>query len=103
MNWINVPYGSNQVYIVQEEAITSALNLILNEEKEVKLVDKKLNLLFNQDHSNLEIVLQIKVKKNTKKSAAEIIKKLVSNVENALIALIDTKPLNVQVIFSGLY
>ncbi|VEU76567.1 MMB_0454 family protein [Mycoplasmopsis columboralis] len=96
MNWINVTYNSNQTYIVKEEAILDVINNVFSELKHLKLV-KTPRLSFDENHLDLEIFVDVKIKKNKTKDTYSAVKQLANQIEEAVKILIDKKPKNVQV------
>ncbi|WP_051616751.1 MMB_0454 family protein [Mycoplasmopsis sturni] len=96
MNWINILYHSNQKYIVQEKAIIDAIDYLFSEKPYVKLVNSP-RLIFDKEHLNLEISLDVKINTSQSQGAFEIIKDLSRSVEKAIKNLINKNPKNVQI------
>ncbi|QCZ36561.1 MMB_0454 family protein [Mycoplasma nasistruthionis] len=103
MNWINVSYNSNQTYIVQESALLNAIELVISSAKNV-IKSSVPKLEIDPDHSNLNILIEIKLKNITKEhDPYSIVKDLTFDIEESVRALIDKKPKNVQVILLDIY
>ncbi|WP_117275645.1 MMB_0454 family protein [Mycoplasmopsis edwardii] len=101
-NWINVPYHSNQVYVVRESAIKDVIKSCFLQDKRVKLSSSS-RIMIDEKHQNLNIFLDIKVKKTVEQDSMSIIRNIVASVEEAVKKLIDKKPKNVQVALIGFY
>ncbi|AKF41232.1 hypothetical protein MCANUF31_00818 [Mycoplasmopsis canis UF31] len=101
-NWINVPYHSNQVYIVRESAIRDVLKNLITQNKKVKMSSSS-KILIDEKHLDLQVFLDIKIKKAEMNDSYNIIKNLVASVEEAVRKLIDKKPKNVQISLIGTY
>ncbi|WP_426460945.1 MMB_0454 family protein [Mycoplasma hafezii] len=95
MNWITVLYNSNQNYIVQEQAILDVVNSVILRFKTVKLTTKP-KLVFDNEHTNVQLGLEIKLKAKDK-SYYSVIKDLSNQLEEAIKQLIDVKPKNIQI------
>ncbi|MHA3802145.1 MMB_0454 family protein [Mycoplasma sp. VS30B] len=105
MNWITVPYNSNQSYIVQESAIVDAVSVALETTKYVKSNLSNMRLSFEEDHSNLQIYIDVKIRgaQTNEIDPYAIIKDLTYKIEENVKSLIDKKPKNVQVVLMDIY
>ncbi|WP_036451723.1 MMB_0454 family protein [Mycoplasma buteonis] len=95
MNWISVSYNQNQTYIVQEKAILDAISNVIGRFKSFKLASKP-NVKINDDHSNLQLYLEIKLKIKSD-SFYTVIKELSNQLEETIKQMIDVKPKNIQI------
>ncbi|RIV16357.1 MMB_0454 family protein [Mycoplasmopsis gallopavonis] len=95
MSWINVNYNSDQTYIVQENAIQDTINNVLKIIKKIKLINKP-QIKINENHTNLEVCLDIKLPKKDQDNPFELLKQLTNQLESAIKNLIDAKPNNIQ-------
>ncbi|WLP85860.1 MMB_0454 family protein [Mycoplasma seminis] len=105
MNWITVPYNSNQSYIVQESAIVDVIQNALDNTKYVKSNLSNMRLSFDEDHSNVQIYIDVKIRgpKDKEIDPYAIIKELTFKIEENVKTLIDKKPKNVQVVLLDIY
>ncbi|WP_416755261.1 MMB_0454 family protein [Mycoplasma sp. VS42A] len=105
MNWITVPYNSNQSYIVQESAIVDAVSNAIESTKYVKSNLSNMRLSFDDDHSNVQIYIDVKIRgaQSNEIDPYAIIKDLTFKIEESIKSLIDKKPKNVQVVLMDIY
>ncbi|UUD35887.1 hypothetical protein NPA08_02860 [Mycoplasmopsis citelli] len=96
MNWIDVSYNVNQKYIVTESAILDAINNVFSEIKNSKLISVP-RLSFAEDHSNVDVYLDVKISKIPKDSLYSCVAEIVKSVEQSIKLLIDKNPANVQI------
>ncbi|WP_027121563.1 MMB_0454 family protein [Mycoplasma leonicaptivi] len=102
-NWINVPYHSNQVYVIQENVIEEVVLNSLKGIKKVKLINN-VDININNNHTDLCLKLNIKIKNSDKNvDVYNTIKTLTNTVEENIKQLIDKKPKNIQIIWQGFY
>ncbi|SJZ43206.1 MMB_0454 family protein [Mycoplasmopsis verecunda] len=105
MNWITVPYNSNQSYIVQESAIVDVVNNAIASTKYVKSNPSNMRLSFDDNHSNVQIYIDVKIRNSQKNdiNPYAIIKELTFKIEEGVRSLIDKRPKNVQVVLMDIY
>ncbi|MGZ9761892.1 MMB_0454 family protein [Mycoplasma sp. 394] len=101
-NYINVPFNSDQIYVVKEGAFLDIIKFTMSDFKEIKVVGKP-NLVFEENHTNLMIYLEIKVKETSRKSLNTLFKNISNQLKSAIKSLIDIKPKNIQLILKGFY
>ncbi|QGZ97541.1 hypothetical protein GE118_01860 [Mycoplasma sp. NEAQ87857] len=101
MNWLNVSFDSNQNYVVLEQAVNNALDIALKNYNMVRVVSNK--VYFDENHSNVQIITQIKIKNKYQDKCFNLIKELSQELEEAIKRLIDKKPDNVEIVLKGFY
>ncbi|WP_322962051.1 hypothetical protein RRG51_01365 [Mycoplasmopsis cynos] len=101
-NWVNVPYHSNQVYVVKEDAFKDVIKYFISQDKRFKL-NSPVKILINEKHTDLQIFLEIKIKSSEATNSFNVIKYLISGIEEEIKKLIDKKPCNVQVSLCDYY
>ncbi|TDV24138.1 hypothetical protein BCF59_0085 [Mycoplasmopsis mustelae] len=101
-NYVNVLFNSDQIYVVKENAFLDIIKNVFANLKGIKLSSKPF-LVFETDHSNLTICLDIKIKTTLKNNLYNIWKNLIKQIQVGIQNLIGVKPKNIQLIFSGFY
>ncbi|QBF34761.1 hypothetical protein EG856_02425 [Mycoplasmopsis phocirhinis] len=100
MNLITVSCGFNQSYSVTEDTLQQLIQQCANDTSFLKL-DGIAKIFFNKDYSNASFIIDVKIKKN--KNLGEIIEQFTKEFETRFESLIDIKPHDVRVCFTGNY
>ncbi|WP_029608887.1 MMB_0454 family protein [Mycoplasma simbae] len=100
MNVITVSCGYNQSYSVSEEALQQLIQQCASDTKFLKL-DGTPRIVFSKDNSNASFIIDVKIKKN--KSFYDIIEGFSKEFETRFVSLIDIKPQDIRVCFTGNY
>ncbi|BBA22305.1 hypothetical protein MBVR141_0440 [Mycoplasmopsis bovirhinis] len=100
--WINVKYHSNQVYMVSKSAINDVVTNTIKATKYFKMLSSS-TIKVDEDHNELQVILDLKISKNKLDVQASLIKELVSSLQNQIKKLIIKKPKNIQVVLLGTF
>lgn len=100
MNLVSVKYKSKQFYLVEESAFFQVIEKTIESLPNIKLKNEP-RISFYSDENNISIHLNIKIKSKSKIDLE--IKSLTSSLELEISKLIDIKPKNIQIAFSGFY
>ncbi|MBU4690210.1 hypothetical protein KQ874_00625 [Mycoplasma sp. ES3157-GEN-MYC] len=100
MNFITVSLGLGQSYSVSEDTLQQLIQQCANDVNFLKL-DGTPRIVFNKDFSNASFIIDIKIKRN--KNLGEIIEQFSKEFQTRFESLIDIKPQNLRVCFTGNY
>ncbi|WP_406613679.1 MMB_0454 family protein [Mycoplasma corogypsi] len=102
MKYLNVNYNNSQTYFVDQNAILNVVEYAITKTKNVKLATPT-RLHLEDNDCNVQIFVDIKVKKSDKLDINAIVKSLVEIIETGVKNLLDVRPKNVQIAILGLY
>ncbi|AIA29680.1 hypothetical protein MCAL160_0191 [Mycoplasmopsis californica HAZ160_1] len=100
MKFITVSCGYDQSYSVSEDVLRQLIQQCANNTKFLKLEGMP-RIELNKDNSNASFIIDVKIKKN--KSLSEVIDNFIKDFETRFVSLIDIKPQDIRICFSGSY
>ncbi|MGV2393495.1 UNVERIFIED_CONTAM: hypothetical protein O8I53_11385 [Campylobacter lari] len=100
MNFVTASLKNNSKFYVTETALEELINNAISDTKGVKLIYKP-RIIFEQDHSNVEFVIDVKIKKSL--SLKDGIDNIKNEIERQYMALLDIKPSSIRICFVGYY
>ncbi|VEU75249.1 Uncharacterised protein [Mycoplasmopsis maculosa] len=100
MNFIASTFSNTCNFFITEEAINDLILNAVSDTKGVKLAQKP-RIIFNKNHDNVEIVVDVKVKRNI------LLKEGLENIKNEIqrqyLSLLNIKPTSIRVCFIEYY
>ncbi|AWX69231.1 MMB_0454 family protein [[Mycoplasma] anseris] len=97
---VKVNTRMNFSFLVEKEVIVDAVKLVFKNNENIHLTNEP-NVIVNKNNSNVNIEIKCKIRKDRNFSFE--MKQLIFTIEQKVFSLINTKPININLIYEGVF